>query len=83
MAMTKTEFIEKFATNPRILVEFVKKDGTSRKMLCTRDMDVVPTEHHPKNKSVNDTDYVHVYDLEANGWRSIYPDTITYWEIVK
>jgi hypothetical protein len=79
MALTKQELIENFKANDKLTIEFIKKDGSNRKMLCTRTL--IPEDKLPKNKSMDDTDYVHVFDLEANGWRSIYPETITYWSV--
>jgi hypothetical protein len=79
MALTKQELIENFKANDKLSIEFIKKDGTNRKMLCTRSL--IPEDKMPKQASVDETDYVHVFDLEANGWRSIYPDTITTWSV--
>ena len=60
-----------------VQVEFVKKDGTTRKMTCTLSEDKIPTEKLPKNsgKSKSD-DALAVFDLEKQEWRSFRFDSI-------
>ena len=59
-------------------VVFTKKDGTVRKMICTKDMNKIPEENHPKGslKNKND-DVVNVYDLQKNLWRSFRKNSVT------
>lgn len=60
-----------------VKVTFTKKDGSEREMLCTTNMENIPTEFHPINsKNVqNNKDEVEVdqlfsvYELDK-GWRS-------------
>lgn len=61
-----------------VTVEFVKKDGSNRIMVCTLSENVIPSEFTPKGstKSQND-EALAVYDVEAKGWRSFRYDSIT------
>jgi len=64
---------------PSITVSFTKKDGTERAMKCTRSMDVIPEEFHPKTQSEEveeNLDILKVFDLEVNGWRSFRVDSV-------
>jgi len=61
-------------------VEFIKKDGAERKMLCTLDPELVPglaIEENKKEKirKVSEEELA-VYDLEANAWRSFRYDSV-------
>jgi len=60
-------------------VTFTKKDGTEREMVCTLNLDSVPSEHHPKSDG-NTTSYtneaVRVFDLEKQAWRSFRLDSV-------
>lgn len=62
-------------------VEFIKKDGTERKMLCTLDPTLVPGLAIEENKKENtrkvSEETLAVYDLEANAWRSFRYDSVT------
>jgi hypothetical protein len=61
----------------KITVEFVKKDGSVRKMVCTLSESKIPAEKVPKNvgKKQND-EILAVFDIENNGWRSFRWDSI-------
>jgi hypothetical protein len=61
-----------------VLVDFVKKDGSTRKMMCTLSESKIPKEFAPKGntKTVSDESLA-VFDIEANGWRSFRYDSIT------
>lgn len=60
------------------LIEFTKKDGTTRKMLCTLNENVIPRDKAPKNtgRAKND-EVLAVYDLDKQEWRSFRYDSIT------
>ncbi len=67
-------------------VVFTKKDGTERNMCCTLHPDVLPIhetgtdnpiDFPPQNNSV-----LTVWDIEADGWRSIRPETIIKFTVV-
>lgn len=52
-------------------VLFTKKDGSQRKMICTRDLNRAPNAPIPANENYADNpDVIRAYDLEAEGWRS-------------
>lgn len=65
-------------------VEFTKKDGSKRAMVCTLNWDLIPDEFKPKKteaatefeveKKVNNTN-INVYEMNV-GWRSIRVDGI-------
>lgn len=56
--------------NTTTTVTFKKKDGTIRKMRCTRNPSLIPEEFHPKNESVESASALRVFDLDKNEWRS-------------
>ncbi len=58
-------------------ITFTKKDGTTRKMICTLNENVIPQEKAPKNtgRAKND-DVLAVYDVEKQEWRSFRFDSI-------
>lgn len=58
-------------------VEFVKKDGSQRKMCCTLMESEIPSEFTPKGtKKTISNDSLSVFDVEVNGWRSFRYDSI-------
>lgn len=63
---------------PSITVTFTKKDGTERVMKCTRDMNIIPTDFHPKGESEvqENLDIIKCFDLEVNAWRSFRVDSV-------
>lgn len=61
-------------------VEFTKKDGTHRSMLCTRNFAEIPVDQVPKGTGKKPSETVlGVYDLEKQAWRSITIDSIQSW----
>lgn len=86
--MSKQELLDHLTNNKKVVIEFTKKDGSNRRMVCTRNMDLIPEAAHPKKtdapKPAKDplaSEFIHVYDVEAQGWRSVYPNTITSFEV--
>lgn len=71
-----------FDENAKVEVTFKKKNGDTRIMVCTKNMDLIPTEYHPKplvegEEPKPPSDVVcSVFDLEANGWRSFRYDSV-------
>jgi hypothetical protein len=67
--------------NTEILeIRFIKKSGEPRTLRGTTDLNRIPIEAHPKNGPVVNvlgSVLAHVYDLEANGWRSFDTTRIT------
>jgi hypothetical protein len=56
--------------NKSTIITFLKKDGTLRKMPCTRNPSKIPVEHHPKTETTDPSTSIRVFDLEKNEWRS-------------
>jgi hypothetical protein len=54
-----------------VTLTFKKKDGTLRTMHCTKNLNSIPSEKHPKgsNKSVSGSALT-VFDLQLGEWRS-------------
>lgn len=61
-------------------VVFTKKDGSERNMCCTLHPDVLPVEDQEKEPVHSDV--LTVWDLEADGWRSIRPTSIISFNVV-
>lgn len=61
------------------VIEFMKADGTIRKMRCTLMEDALPavnTEQPSKPARKENLDVLAVWDLENGGWRSFRLDSI-------
>ena len=56
--------------NTSTVITFTKKDGTLRKMTCTRNPNKIPIEHHPKTESTDPSTSIRVFDLDIGEWRS-------------
>lgn len=76
--MKKEILLSKLGTD-KVTINFTKADGSIRTMLCTKSLEFIPTEQHPKGIKVPKldengkpipTDIITVYDLENKGWRS-------------
>lgn len=73
----KPWFMEYLSDNT-LTVEFTKKDGSTRRMVCTRDIGKIPVVNHPQGLSESTkTDAVPVWDLENSGWRSFNLSSLT------
>lgn len=65
-------------------LEFTKADGTTRKMLATRNNNLIPESQLPKEVVLaegeetkpENTDIVKCFDLEVMGWRSFRVDSL-------
>ena len=71
-------------------VEFTKTNGEKRVMMCTRDLNEIPTESHPgdindpQEKKVDEhIGVVRCFDVEANGWRSFRVNSVIDFSIVE
>ena len=71
MEIVREDLMKMLVEGP-VNVTFTKADGTDRVMKCTKWMDLIPEENHPKTEStgVNTSDNITVFDLEKGGWRS-------------
>jgi hypothetical protein len=65
-----------FSEHDVVTITFTKKDGTERILKGTRKL--IPDEHKPKSdqkESKSSSSFV-VFDVDANGWRSLSPSSI-------
>jgi hypothetical protein len=71
MEIVRQDLIAMLVEGP-VSVTFTKADGTDRVMKCTKWMDLIPEENHPKASGSADSasDNITVFDLEKGGWRS-------------
>jgi hypothetical protein len=71
MEIVREDLFKMLVEGP-VSVTFTKADGTDRVMKCTKWMDLIPEENHPKTESAggNTSDNITVFDLEKGGWRS-------------
>ncbi len=58
-------------------IVFTKRDGTERTLICTRDMNMIPEENHPKGVKTESLDSLPVWSIEDKGWRSFRVDAVT------
>lgn len=77
--MTKEQMLEQL-TAGICVVKFTKINGEERKMLCTRDIDLVEkfgNDAVPKGTGRSEPDdQVRVFDLNAEAWRSFKVDRV-------
>ena len=57
-------------------IEFVKVDGSIRKMTCTLLEEMIPMKNEASKPHAINTDTVKVFDLEKEGWRSFRIDSL-------
>jgi len=77
MNISLNESLQNFLPTNEVLVEFTKKDGTIRKMRCTKNPSLIPVEATPKGTGKQKVDTtVSVYDTEVKGWRSFAKDSL-------
>jgi WYL_2, Sm-like SH3 beta-barrel fold len=74
--MTNDEILKKLTTEVCEIV-FEKKDGSHREMICTLMPDLLPyVSKENMNESVRQNDFIPVYDLEEQAWRSFKPSKL-------
>lgn len=57
--------------NTSTVITFKKKDGTIRKMKCTRNPNLIPEDQRPKDGiSIEESTTIRAFDLEKKEWRS-------------
>lgn len=73
------EWLKNVLKQSTVMVQFVKKDGTIRDMICTLDETLIPPVYKDEEaKVINWSDEAQrVYDVEAGDWRSFRWDSIT------
>lgn len=71
------EYLKTLLSNEIVSVRFTKRDGTERTMFCTRSMEMIPEENHPKGVNIKENpDVIRVWSTEDEGWRSFRYDSI-------
>lgn len=83
---TRTELLEVLTGENPVAVTFTKLDGTKRDMRCTLNLELIPTENHPKGtkQTKENLDVIRVFDLdEDNGWRSFRVDSVTGFTVLR
>lgn len=69
--------LTKLLRDHNLTITFTKKDGTERVMRCTLQEGVaVPYEKKTERTRDGNADILPVWDIEANGWRSVTISTI-------
>jgi hypothetical protein len=76
------EDLKDFLRDEIIEVAFTKKNGEDRVMKCTLMPKEIPAELAPKNignpPDEENRDYLNVFDVEAQGWRSFILSSVKY-----
>jgi len=72
------EITEQYLKNGEsITVTFKKKDGTERVMHCTRNLEAIPEDKHPKGSGKTKAAHLIVaFDLEKGEWRSFGEESV-------
>jgi len=74
------EALEDLLSTTVVTVEFTKvSDGSVRKMVCTKNFELIPSSDYPKQEAMptaKNDEIIKVYDMEAAAWRSFRKDSI-------
>lgn len=72
------QYLREYLTEAPLAVTFTKKDGTKRRLLCTKQASVIPEDKQPKGTGHTPTgDAVAAFDIEKQEWRSFNTSNIT------
>jgi WYL_2, Sm-like SH3 beta-barrel fold len=75
------EWMREYLSESKVAVTFTKKDGSERRMVCTKKSDLIPTDKLPKGTGSQSTgDAVAAFDLEKQEWRSFNTGSIKHIE---
>jgi hypothetical protein len=70
--------------NNPVAVKFTKADGSQRVLLCTLSKQLVPSVEHSRVDQVDpNQDYLRVWDLEKQSWRSFKYDTVMDYKVLE
>ena len=70
-------WLRKLLEKQEVMISFIKKDGTLRKMTCTLSENKIPEEKRPKNSGrTQNSDSIAVFDVEKSDWRSFRWDSV-------
>ena len=79
------EFLKLIRVEKEVEVQFIKKDGTTRKMKCTLDFTRIPKDKRPKGidlvkilVKIQKSKTLSVFELEKQDWRSIPVERLEY-----
>jgi hypothetical protein len=70
--------LDSLKTN-KVSVTFTKKDGSTRTMQCTQNVDWIAPDKLPKNEGAprqKKSSAVAVFDIEKGEWRSFIPENV-------
>jgi WYL_2, Sm-like SH3 beta-barrel fold len=83
---TRNEIVKCLLTGPT-LVLFKKKDGSTRKMICTLHPKLLPPTkeklHNMAHNPDRESRTISAYDLENLGWRSFIVENVRFFEQLK
>jgi len=80
---TNREYLRQLLAHSTMRIVFTKRDGTERTLICTRDMNLVPEENHPKGVKREAPDSLPVWSILDEGWRSFRFDAVKDVETVQ
>lgn len=73
------QWFREYLSENVIDIEFTKKDGTTRKMKCTRNLGFVPADKQPNgNGHATTGSTIQAFDLDINEWRSFNTTSLTH-----
>ena len=82
----RNEIVKCLLTGPTMVL-FEKKDGSTRKMICTLHHKLIPVTKEKLNdmsrNPVRSNAAIAAYDLENAGWRSFLVDKVQFFEQFK
>jgi hypothetical protein len=78
MKTDKIEILKEKLKTEEVKVKFTKKNGEVREMLCTTDLDSVPTFMHPSTETNREPnkEVARVFDIDLQQWRSFRFDSV-------
>lgn len=74
------DWLSDFLQEEKMTITFKKKDGSLRKMHCTKNLNLIPSDQHPKGVQAHSASSLAVFDLDINEWRSFIVANITHIE---
>lgn len=72
----RNEFLKSELFKNIVTVDFIKKDGTQRKLRCTLMPSELPHKEDTLKPVHSNPDVLAVWDLENEGWRSFRYDSV-------
>lgn len=78
-ASWRNNYLKEILHQGTVTVNFIKKDGTERKLVCTLAANLLPPQtdlEEAVQKKAPNPDILAVWDLENEGWRSFRFDSV-------